>query len=279
MKKIHVNIGRLAAYMLIMLTWNIYSYSAFGDRIVFMDVGQGDSALISIGDQDILIDGGPYTYLNHKLDRYKKRDTVIEYMIITHAHDDHYLGLLEVPKRYNIQNLVINPICQSFELFNALTEALKPENIIYSRYIKFIFDSENNNFEKINKDYQPGIKDEKCLVYQGNINNSSIIVEFQWHNKSFLFMGDSEQDREEELVLSGLLPDPIYLLKGGHHCSDTSTSDMFLREVSLRYVVCSYGKNNKYGHPSKDLLRKFKENGITVFETEKLGDIIINLSP
>jgi competence protein ComEC len=90
-------------------------------------------------------------------------------------------------------------------------------------------------------------------------------------------MGDAEQGVENKLLKESSLEN-MYILKAGHHCSRTATSDMFLRAVNPEVAICSYGKGNKFGHPHYETIEKFKKYNVQYLETAKEGDIVIKFS-
>ena len=106
-----------------------------------------------------------------------------------------------------------------------------------------------------------------------NLNNYSPIIKITYGNTSFLFTGDAETEIEKEVIsrYSNLKSD---VLKVGHHGSSTSSSLEFLKAVNPKISVISVGKNNTYGHPTKDTLEKLKST--TIFRTDKNKSIIIS---
>ena len=87
-----------------------------------------------------------------------------------------------------------------------------------------------------------------------------------------MLMGDARIEEEEEILHSKEIC-PVYVLKAGHHGSKTSTGDHWLRALRPNIVILSYGKKNRYGHPSKEVLRRLEEAKVRVFSTQKSGAI------
>ena len=104
-------------------------------------------------------------------------------------------------------------------------------------------------------------------------NNTSIVLRIDYGETSFLFTGDMETGAEKDLLESGA-DVRATVLKAGHHGSDTSTGYQFLREVSPRYTVISVGEGNKYGHPSDEVLSRFRDAGTEVYRTDMQGHVI-----
>lgn len=105
-------------------------------------------------------------------------------------------------------------------------------------------------------------------------NDTSIVLRIDYGETSFLFTGDMETGAEKDLLESGANVRAT-VLKAGHHGSDTSTGYQFLREVSPQYTVISVGEGNKYGHPSDEVLSRFRDAGTEVYRTDMQGHIIV----
>jgi len=113
--------------------------------------------------------------------------------------------------------------------------------------------------------------------YDGNINNDSIVIEFEYLGKRFLLMGDAEQEVEKILVEKGFLQsnNGYDILKAGHHCSNTSSSETFVKAVSPEFVICSVGINNSFGHPGSETLKTFQRLNVQYLLTYENGNIRI----
>ena len=105
-----------------------------------------------------------------------------------------------------------------------------------------------------------------------NVNAQSIVLWYQEKDFSMMLMGDARLEEEEEILHSKEIC-PVYVLKAGHHGSKTSTGDHWLRALRPNTVILSYGKKNRYGHPSKEVLKRLEEAGTRVFSTQKSGAI------
>ena len=105
-------------------------------------------------------------------------------------------------------------------------------------------------------------------------NNYSIVLRLDYYNNSFLFMGDAELDIENYLLdnNSNIQCD---LIKIGHHGSNSSTSNNFIKKVSPKYAVISVGKDNDYNHPDKKVLDRLNRYNIEIIRTDLNGNIIV----
>ena len=94
-----------------------------------------------------------------------------------------------------------------------------------------------------------------------NENDNSNVIYTEIDNHKFLFMGDSGVEVEQDLIEKYNLQD-IDVLKVGHHGSKTSSSKYFIDSINPKYSLISVGKNNRYGHPNKEVLDNVKDSKI-----------------
>ena len=235
-------------------------------EVHFIDVGQADSALIECDGETMMIDGGNVADSNVVAAYLKKEDiTELNYVVCSHAHEDHVGGLsgaLSVTKADNIYAPKTEANTKAYKNFKKKAEEqnveIKHPNVgdeiqLGSSTVEFLGPVDENG------------KD---------LNSTSIVLKITYGNTSFLFTGDAESDEEEEILNSGAdLKSTV--LKVGHHGSRTSTSYPFLREVMPQYAVISVEKGNSYGHPNEDTLSKLSDAGVEVYRTDESGDIVM----
>lgn len=267
------------------------------DRVLFFDIGQGDSALIQIECKNILIDGGNTDLILTKLGDYLKPwEFKIDLLVLTHPHSDHMDGLIDVLQRYDVTEVWANPVCYKSESYLVFLKSVL-------HYSKFRFDityslesfrlsliANNQSYIDMVDDLEVGIDiasylSEKCSSGYGffepqdkNVNNESLIVMLESKSNGYrvLFMGDGEEELEKKILSSELLSE-VTVLKAGHHCSKTSTSEQLLEKVKPKLVICSAGKDNMYNHPSPETILKFKKYNIPYYVTYEIGDYIVLL--
>lgn len=233
--------------------------------VFFLDVGQGDSILIQNGNTQVLIDGGEDISVLYQIGKYMPvGDMNIEMVVLTHPHSDHLNGLFYILERYSVDKVLFNDIDYESEIYDYFLsldiqkeEAEEGSEYSISQWkLKVLYASD----DVYNKDF--------------NANNSSIVLELETDNYKYLFMGDAEVSEEEYLIEKGILED-IDILKAGHHCSKTASSDKFLDIVKPKTAICSYGEGNKFGHPHQETLDKFKARNIQVYSTAEEGNIYV----
>lgn len=235
-------------------------------EVHFIDVGQADSALIECDGETMMIDGGNVADSNVVAAYLKKEDvTELNYVVCSHAHEDHVGGLsgaLSVTKADNIYAPKTETNTKAYKNFKKKAEEqnveIKHPNIgdeiqLGSSTVEFLGPVDENG------------KD---------LNSTSIVLKITYGNTSFLFTGDAESNEEAEILNSGAdLKSTV--LKVGHHGSRTSTSYPFLREVMPQYAVISVEKGNSYGHPNEETLSKLSDAGVEVYRTDESGDIVM----
>ena len=231
--------------------------------IHFIDVGQADSALVSCDGEYMLIDGGnaddsnlEYTVMQRETDGH------LEYMVGTHAHEDHIGGL-----------------SGAFEAVTADTTFCPVTEYDSKVFRSFKSHADENGggitVPEVGETFGLGSATVTIVGVNSvpdDTNDTSIVLRIVYGDTSFLFTGDAEEAAEDVILRSGLDLNST-VLKVGHHGSSTSTSQRFLDAVDPDYAVISCGKDNSYGHPHAETLAKLKAEDIEVFRTDELGDI------
>ena len=232
-------------------------------KIHYIDVGQGDSELIQIGDKNILIDAG--TSDKKALDYLKSVGIKkIDYAIATHPHEDHIGSMDDVIKAFDIGTFYAPKVTTTTKTFENMVKALKAKNL-------------KMTVPKVGEEITIGNATLTFLAPNSDkyedLNNYSIVVKLKYGNNSFIFMGDAEDISEGE-ILQKQLDIKADVLKVGHHGSHSSTTQEFLDKVNPKYAVISCEKGNDYGHPHKETLTKLNDKNINVFRTDLNGTII-----
>ena len=237
-------------------------------EILFLDVSQGDSILLHYphNKYNILIDtGGNYNYEISKniIIPYLKSKGIskIDYLILTHGDYDHMGESINLIENFKVEKVIFN--CGEFnDLEKELIKDLDKKKIPYYSCIKELnIDDNKLNFLQT-KEYD-------------NENDNSNVIYTELSGYKFMFMGDASSITTEKEILNKYnLPD-IDVLKVGHHGSRTSSSKDFINEINPKYSIISVGKNNRYGHPNKEVLNNLENSKI--YRTDQDGSIMFKI--
>lgn len=234
----------------------------------FFDVGQGDASLLKTPDgKFILIDGGPDNHILRRLGDYLPfYHRRIDYVILSHYHADHVVGLVEVIKRYNVKNFIYNPNqTDSPALRELLLEAQRRSIKIWP-----LADSATIFF---NDDCHLGLLSPAHLPIKDD-NNNSLVARFDCAGYRALLSGDNSAVVEKVLLEAGW-DVSADIFKASHHGSKTANSAEFLRAVGPRLVIISVGTDNRFGHPSQEIIDRLQNLDIDFMRTDYSGTIQI----
>jgi len=271
----------------------IYVFSIVDDRtkVVFCDVGQGDAAYIRINNQtDILIDSGPDDKVLSCLGKHMPfYDRKIELAILSHPQKDHYGGFLQLIDRYQISRLIIplvdnNADQQFIRLKQKLTtnkiplSILKAGDLINMKNAKLFFFWPTKNFLNTSLVFdKPRLVNNVVLGASGlDSNYFSSVFSLQIDNFRLLFTGDAPGQVLNRLPEKNKLKTTV--LKIPHHGSKNGLTKKFLLLADPTVTVINVGKNNSYGHPSKEVLDMLKAMNIKIRRTDLEGDIVFKIN-
>jgi len=263
-------------------------------RVIFFDVGQGDSAMIDAGNNtQILIDGGSGNAVLERIGKYLPfYDRKIELVIMTHPDKDHMGGLVEVLKYYQVGQVLETGIFCETAICKEWDELILEKNIPvkYAEFgqkinignvnIDILYPFENLKDKEVKDDNDASIilklTINKGLFKLGENGGGSqkILKQVQDDNfnNSYLFTGDIGFKTEKELLYKNINIE-AKILKVSHHGSKNATSNEFLQAVKPEKAVISVGKNS-YGHPAEELLNRLKNMSIEIFRTDERGDLV-----
>jgi len=236
------------------------------DFVRFLDVGQGDSILIYSNGRSVLIDTATVNYENEICaDLNSCAIDSLDALIISHLHTDHTGSLSRMVDDYKVKNLILPELSIHSEGMGAAQYAVNA----VTEYGGAVYNAEQGmNFEV-------GEFEITILASYGDfdeVNDQSLFVMAEIDGKKFMFSGDAEKQAENRIMSEGLNLD-CDVFKAGHHGSNTSSTEKFLREMTPDYVAISCGTDNMYGHPHNDVLQNLEEIDAEVFRTDLQGDI------
>lgn len=259
-------------FSLNILAWlAVFDTASQGLEVTFFDVGQGDAIFIETPQRhQILIDGGPDETILEKLgENLPFWDRTIDLVILTHPEHDHLAGLLEVLKRYKVEDILWTGVVKDTAEYEEWQRLIREEGA----QIKIVQAGQEIKARRTVLRILYPFESLEGQEFKDS-NNASIIARLVFGQTSFLFTGDVYKSVEKELLLS-LAKQQLDsdILKVGHHGSKTSSAKEFIEEVSPEIAVISVGKDNKYGHPHQETLQNLE--GIKIFRTDLDGDIKI----
>lgn len=266
-------------------------------KMVACDVGQGDAILITKGNNQVLIDGGPSgeKVLKCLAEHVPFWDRNIELIVLTNTDFDHINGLSTVLERYSLTEFVtadgVHETAALSRFVKVLAEHKVAAKMVEQGDTIKVGVRDNLDFEvlwppHVNKSYlavfstQTGSAEREQILGAsakgGDFNERSVVLLLTEGNYKVMLTGDSGFQAEEGMMKAGKLQD-IDLLKVGHHGSKYASSEDFLAIIKPEIAVISVGEKNRYGHPTDDTMARLRGAGAKILRTDELGTMVLEL--
>ena len=251
-------------------------------RVTFLDVSQGNSAVVELPGQNIiLVDGGGFQDSSFDVGRYvlapylwHRRITRLDAMVLSHPHPDHYQGLRFVAAHFPVEQFWYSTVFwwepDIRSLFKTLAEKktvfLNPRQLATGQYI---------NGVEIQVLHPPAdFTGSSTTPTDKEVNNLSLVVRLRYKNVSFLFPGDIEKETEGQLASLPHL-EPVDVLLVPHHGSRTSSSIPFLQRLKPKIAIFSVGFENRFHLPAYKIRQRYNALGIRTYRTDLDGAITV----
>ncbi len=185
-------------------------------------------------------------------------------------------GILTIIEQLKVKKIIIGKQFEGSENYSKFIEIVREKKIV----INIVEAGQKIQIEK-NCHLDVLWPNSKNKISENVLNNNSLVCKLIYKNFSVLFTGDIEKIAEDEIL-------KLYknnqeklkstILKVGHHGSKTSTSEEFLKVVSPEIALIGVGENNNFGHPNEDVIGRLTKNKISIYRTDKNGEIILKIN-
>ena len=258
-------ISKVVKFLIVLIMFTS-SAVASGFEVHFLDVGQGDAAVLCCDGEYAMIDGGSanqssfiYSYLRNNLNIKH-----LKYVFASHPHEDHVGGLSAALNACSVERIFSPVASYESDAFEAFSKYASIQG-------KTIEVPANGDVFELGSAV---IKVLSNGIDSGAENNWSLILQVMYGHLSFLFTGDAEAEVENILVQNNVNI-ASQVLKVPHHGSEGSSSREFIAAVAPEIAIISVGNNNQYDHPSDWVVSDLCLTGCKVYRTDLHGTIII----
>jgi competence protein ComEC len=252
-------------------------------RVTFLDVGQGDAAVVqSPHGRTIVIDGGgtydgSFDPGERVVEPFLRAHgiTSVDLVILSHAHPDHMNGLQRVLERFPVAALWTSGDGARNPLYDRFIATARAGGVALPRPAATVWGG--LEVEPLG----PWMDDVIAAPPGMTVNDASLVVRLGFGGRAVLFSGDLEADGEGELVGRATVGQRVNadLLKVPHHGSKTSSSAELLDAVAPATAVISLGWQNRFHFPSPQVLDRYAARGVRVLRTDRHGAVSVVIEP
>lgn len=233
-------------------------------EVRFLDIGQGDAALVRYGDAAMLIDGGKVKHNQRLVSRLKELSVDhLDAVICSHPDEDHCGGLAAVLANTPTSAFYCSVDSWHTKAFSDVVSYVQAQDLA----VTVPQTGDSFALGDASVAFLGPVAD-----YGDDPNEGSLVVRVSYGETSFLFTGDMGFEAEDDMLSAGVDVSAT-VLKVAHHGSAGSSSREFLAAVHPQYAVISVGADNDYGHPTEAALQRLAETGAEIYRTDLLGEI------
>jgi competence protein ComEC len=251
-------------------------------RITYLDVSQGNSALVEFpGGRVMLIDGGGFHSGSFDMGQYVvapflwyRRITQVDDLLLSHAHPDHFQGLHFIAQHFPVKRFWFNGLSTHDPRFVDFLEGVVKKRIATLGPEQFSSFQQAGGVQAQLLHPPADFKPRRTVPTDKELNNSSLVLRLTYGNVSFLFPGDVERAAEYRLVKLDRL-EPVDVLLVPHHGSRTSSSMEFLQRLKPKIAVISVGFNNSFHLPSIQVIERYRSLGVRIYRTDRHGAVTV----
>ncbi len=247
-------------------TQNSVTPSGQNLTVHFLNVGQGDSILLTFKGKSMLIDAGESDKGEIVSNCLKDQGiSTLDYVVATHPHSDHIGGMVDVLNNFKVEHFIDSGYPHTSKTYENMLTTIDQKNIPFEVA---------QTGQKIN--FDPAVDIEVLnpgKTYSDDLNENSVVLKVTYGDTSFLLMGDSGLETEEKIMEEGYNVDSD-ILKVGHHASRSGSGVSFISSVSPDICVIEVGAENDYGHPHAEVLERLQKAS-KVYRTDLDGTITV----